>query len=1350
MKNTGKWNVFLWSLYFSIIPLITFGQVSFEHIGLSDGLSQSTVVDITQDRKGNMWFATYGGLNRFDGYSFTVYQHDVADSTSISNDIVRVVITDCNGRVWVGTHSGLSLYDMDRDAFHNFYYSPEGKNSEVLHIEEWNRDSLIVNTSSGLVLFDRRNRCFAAVPSELKSLRPTAMWCDNLGMIYLGVGKKVTAYSLYNRSLCEMDWIDVEKERRITSIFRQSKNKLWVGTEGNGLFLFNLETKKKVHYLAGMKGLSSDYIRSFALDSNSRLWIGTINSLNIYNEKTDSFSVYDSSQVREGSLSQSSVRSIYCDTQGGMWLGTYFGGLNYYHPLKQRFHIIRHIPYHNSLSDNVVNCIKEDSDGNLWIGTNSGGVNCYDKSKKRYTYYSTSGGLEYNDVKGLYIDEKNGLVYIGVHSGGLNVLNSHTGKIIQYNRENSGLQANSVYCVQPGSDETLWLGASNGEIFRFFVRSGTFRRVACYVKGKPYKAKELVAMHIDSQGRFWLGGHDGLRVYAMCDNRLESLDILSVNSLSDEMVNCIYEDNVDTCFWVGTRNGLYKLAEASGRLKHYTVREGLPNNVVHGILKDKAGLLWVSTDRGLSCMNPKENTFRNYSIVDGLSSNQFNVGSCCLASDGRMYFGSVEGITSFNPETLTESPFIPAVLITELQVANKTVKPFDETEVLTKHISETKKITLSAGQSSFMLKFAVTDYISGTHNRFAYRLDGYEKDWIYVENPNRFAVYSNLPAGDYRFMVKAANRDGLWNEVPTVLEIKILPMWYQTWWARMLFFVCAVGTIAFIIRYFWVRKTMQLQLEMERMDKEKVKEINEMKLRFFINISHELRTPLTLIVGPLRDVLPRITDKWVLSKLKYVNTNAGRLLLLVNQLLDYRRAELGVFHLKVSETDVHSLVEKVFNAYTSLSESNQISYHLNSGMRGKKVMCDGNYVELILNNLLSNAFKYTPKGGSIVVALNMDGENLSIKVSDTGQGIPPEKQTLVFERFYQVNHENIGSGIGLSLVKKLVDLHHGTIELTSSVGKGSVFTVCLPVSSNAYNADELSCETDGNVKVEDAVVIMEDCLQGTDADERPLDVNTENDGVCELTEKQSVLLVEDNTDIIDYLADGLKDYFHVIKAGNGKEALDILQNEEVNLILTDVMMPVMDGIKLCSQVKRNLKTSHIPVVILSAKADVKDQLEGLHVGADDYIPKPFVMEVVIAKIRNVLRTYRQAAEYYSKSLDVKPEKMALNPLDEEFLAKAVKTVESYLDDVGFSADKFAAEMNMSRSNLHLKMKAITGDSTTDFIRKIRFSHACKLLEEGRYNITEISEKVGFNTPSYFTTSFKKYMGCSPTEYINKE
>lgn len=527
-----------------------------------------------------------------------------------------------------------------------------------------------------------------------------------------------------------------------------------------------------------------------------------------------------------------------------------------------------------------------------------------------------------------------------------------------------------------------------------------------------------------------------------------------------------------------------------------------------------------------------------------------------------------------------------------------------------------------------------------------------------------------------------------------------------------------------------------------------MKEVNEMKLRFFINISHELRTPLTLIVAPLQEVIGKITDKKILSKLKYVSDSANRLLHLVNQLMDYRRAELGVFRLKVKKIMLHAVLQNIYQVYAGLAESKQIDYRLDSDLEGRDVWCDEKYIELILNNLLSNAFKYTSAGDCIVLRARETSGNLLLEVQDTGAGIPVEKQRLIFERFYQVDQEHVGSGIGLSLVKRLVELHHGTIELESKPGEGCVFSIVLPALETAYASEEIeNVAQEGSETYHYSTNTSEMYLMDAGGDRIEAGESVEPEEVEE-GKKSCVLLVEDNADIQEYLSEGLSAYFRVLRANNGKEALEILEeNEEVNLILSDVMMPVMDGIKLCRQVKRNLKYCHIPLIMLSAKSDVKDQLEGLQTGADDYIPKPFLLEMVVAKVRNLLRTYRQAVEHYSKSMEIEPEKVALNPLDEEFLRKAMEAVKRHLDDISFSADAFASEMNMSRSTLHLKMKAVTGESTMDFIRKIRFGEACKLLKEGRYNVTEISEMVGFNTPSYFATSFKKYMGCLPSEYV---
>ena len=536
---------------------------------------------------------------------------------------------------------------------------------------------------------------------------------------------------------------------------------------------------------------------------------------------------------------------------------------------------------------------------------------------------------------------------------------------------------------------------------------------------------------------------------------------------------------------------------------------------------------------------------------------------------------------------------------------------------------------------------------------------------------------------------------------------------------------------------------MEAELEIERRDKEHQEEINQMKMRFFINISHELRTPLTLILAPLQEIINKISDRWTRNQLEYIQRNANRLLHLVNQLMDYRRAELGVFELKVKKENAHQLIQDNFLFYDKLARHKKITYTLHSELEDKEELFDPNYLELIVNNLLSNAFKYTESSQSITVTLKEENNWLVLQVSDTGIGIPINKQGKIFERFYQIESEHVGSGIGLSLVQRLVELHHGRIELDSEEGKGSTFSVYLPQDINTYKSSELASNDTLN---------EEGQVYSTNSKEMYfIDTEKVENETIEAGDKKrgTILIVEDNNEIRHYLSSGLAELFNTLEAGNGEEALEKLKNNEVDIIVTDVMMPVMDGIKLCKNVKQNIRTCHIPVIILSAKSEVKDQMEGLQMGADDYIPKPFSLAILTTKIQNMMRTRRRMLERYSKSLEVEPEKITFNAMDEALLKRAVAIVEKNMDNIEFSTDEFAREMNMSRSNLHLKLKAITGESTIDFIRKIRFNEAAKLLKDGRYTIAEVSTMVGFNTPSYFATSFKKYFGCLPTEYIKK-
>lgn len=1323
-------------------------QITFSYISINEGLSQSTVFSIDQDKRGNMWFATYDGVNKYDGYAFTVYQHNEDDPNSIANDISRIVKTDSQGRVWIGTRDGLSRYDEEKDIFQNFFYEKKGKHLQVNGIEEISPEQLLISTPEGLIMFDIKESKFIDDSFSTAMHKTIASTLYRQGdLIYIGTPTD----GLYNYSITQKTFekvIPILGTKQIQAILQQSPTRIWVATEGAGLFLINPKTKEIKNYLhspSNPKSISSNYIRSLAMDSQNRLWIGTFNDLNIYHEGTDSFASYSSNPVENGSLSQRSVRSIFMDSQGGMWLGTYFGGLNYYHPIRNRFKNIRNIPYKNSLSDNVVSCIVEDKDKNLWIGTNDGGLNLYNPITQRFTSYTlqedeNARGIGSNNIKAVYVDEKKSLVYIGTHAGGLSILHRNGGQVENFNQRNSQLVNENVYAILPDGEGNLWLGTLSA-LVRFNPEQRSFTTIEKEKDGTPVVSKQITTLFRDSHKRLWIGGEEGLSVFQQEGLDIQKASILPVSNVTKLFTNCIYEAS-NGVIWVGTREGFYCFNEKDKQIKRYNTTNGLPNNVVYGILEDSFGRLWLSTNRGISCFNPETEKFRNFTESDGLQSNQFNTASYCRTSVGQMYFGGINGITTFRPELLLDNPYTPPVVITKLQLFNKVVRPDDETGILTKNISETKSITLKSWQTAFSIEFVVSNYISGQHNTFAYKLEGYDKEWYYLTD-SRTVSYSNLPQGTYQFLVKAANSDGKWNPIPTALEIIVLPIWYKTWWALLIFFATFAGFITFVFRFFWMRKSMEAQLEIERRDKEHQEEINQMKMRFFINISHELRTPLTLILTPLQEIINKISDRWTRNQLEYIQRNANRLLHLVNQLMDYRRAELGVFELKAKKGNAHQLIQDNFLFYDKLARHKKITYTLHSELEDKEVLFDANYLELIVNNLLSNAFKYTESGQSITVTLKEENGWLLLQVSDTGIGIPINKQGKIFERFYQIESEHVGSGIGLSLVQRLIELHHGRIELDSEENKGSTFSVYLPQDLSVYKPSELASNDEQNEE-EQVYSTNSKAMYFIDTEK------VENESVESGDKKRgTILIVEDNNEIRRYLSNGLADLFNTLEAGNGEEALEKLKDNEVDVIVTDVMMPVMDGIKLCKNVKQNIRTCHIPVIILSAKTDIKDQMEGLQMGADDYIPKPFSLAILTTKIQNMMRTRRRMLDKYAKSLEVEPEKITFNAMDEALLKRAMAIVEKNMDNIEFSTDEFAREMNMSRSNLHLKLKAITGESTIDFIRKIRFNEAAKLLKDGRYTVAEVSTMVGFNTPSYFATSFKKYFGCLPTEYIKK-
>ena len=1103
----------------------------------------------------------------------------------------------------------------------------------------------------------------------------------------------------------------------------------WYIGSSNGLTEINLTTGR-------VRRLLNYYVRDLGFKSDKELWVGTESGLYIYDlEKGEIAHLTVSNGNDSYALADNAIYSICRDNEGGMWIGSYFGGVNYYP--RQWTYFEKFYP-----RDDIKNFGRrvrefcESNDGTVWIGTEDKGL---------FHFYPESGKIEkfshpsiYQNVHGLCLDGDD--LWVGTFSGGLSRIDLLTKQVRHYQKGISpnSLDANNVFSICKTTSGDLWIGTTSG-LLRYNRDTDDFTRMPELANMFVYKILE------DFNGNLWLATYSN-GVFRYDVNKKEWKNFIfhknDSTSLPYDKVISICEDSRKRLWFMTQGAGFCRFNPENESFTRFDMSKGFPSNIIYRMVEDNWGNLWLTTNNGLVCFNPETDDKRVYTTANGLLSNQFNYQSGYKDKMGRIYLGSINGFITFDPSTFVENTFVPPVVITDFFLFNKRMQIGSKDSPLKESIVFSDEVELESDQNSFSLHAAALGYQAPEMNQLVYKMEGFDKEWYNVGR-NSVINYSNLPYGTYIFHLRGSNSDGKWNTVPTMLEIIVLPIWYKTWWAIMIFLATFIGFITFVFRFFWMRKSMEAELELERRDKEHQEEINQMKMRFFINISHELRTPLTLILAPLQEIINKISDRWTRNQLEYIQRNANRLLHLVNQLMDYRRAELGVFELKVKKENAHQLIQDNFLFYDKLARHKKITYTLHSELEEKEELFDPNYLELIVNNLLSNAFKYTESGQSITVTLKEENNWLVLQVSDTGIGIPINKQGKIFERFYQIESEHVGSGIGLSLVQRLVELHHGRIELDSEEGKGSTFSVYLPQDINIYKSSELASNDAKN---------EEDQVYSTNSKEMYfIDTEKVENETIETGDKKrgTILIVEDNNEIRHYLSSGLAELFNTLEAGNGEEALEKLKENEVDIIVTDVMMPVMDGIKLCKNVKQNIRTCHIPVIILSAKSETKDQMEGLQMGADDYIPKPFSLAILTTKIQNMMRTRRRMLERYSKSLEVEPEKITFNAMDEALLKRAVAIVEKNMDNIEFSTDEFAREMNMSRSNLHLKLKAITGESTIDFIRKIRFNEAAKLLKDGRYTIAEVSTMVGFNTPSYFATSFKKYFGCLPTEYIKK-
>lgn len=1326
---------------------------SFSNFTIENGLSQNSVISITQDKSDFLWFGTRQGLNRYDGHQFKIYRNNLADNGSLSNNEVSSLLTDSEGTVWVGTTNGLNRYDAKKDAFvHINTHTRNGLSSNSIeYIYEDRNKNIWIGTLNGLnLLTDKDKNHFRAFRFKgIKTLDIYTIFKDAQGNVWLGTGAGLLCMELkngrhqYQRFKHEPGNPKSISSNYVTSINADNQQNLWVGTN-NGLCLYNYSTRSFSVYEHDHKNTNSvahNDIRTITKDKRGMLWIGTQEGLSILDPLSRTFSNYRHDPELKNSISHNSVHSIYQDVNKTMWIGTYYGGVNFSHPIATRFKTYKNSRLRSSISSNIVSSIVEDDRKNLWIGTEAGGLNYLDRKNNTYTVYKTNpkdpNSITSNLVKVIIKDNSgSGNLIIGTHYGGINIFNpnkNHFKRILNVRDTKNTIGTAEILALRQDSYGTVWIGSRNGlSILR--KQNGTFPdRTTKSVLDKYFKKdkKGVQVLFEDREKNLWLGTAAGLYRYNFSTKALTlfTKNEADSNKLQSDNINCVTQTSKGF-LCIGTYLGGISLYNPkTNRFKTYMEPDGLANNNVVGIVEDNSGKLWISTENGLSELDLNTEKFRNYTKSDGLAGNEFNTRSYFKDRNGEIFLGGFNGLSSFYPGEIETNNYKAPVVLTGLKLFNQPVEVGGPDQLLKEQILNTKVITFKHDQNHFTLGFALLNYIKSDKNKYAYKLEGYDRQWIDADNPS--ATYTNLPSGNYNFIVKGINNDGVPGINQASIKVRILPPVWASWWAYM-FYILVFSTILFLtVRYLFVRALLK-----------RSEDVQKMKLNFFTYISHEIRTPLTLILGPLEHLLKTTEDKPEINEqVLPIKNNAERLMRLITELMDFRKAETGHLKLYVGSSDIITFTNEIFDAFRHLADARHIHYTFDSKKGYTELYFDKIQLEKVLFNLLSNAFKFTGDHGSIRVSIDETAEEVILKVRDNGKGIPYESQNKLFSDFFQVDEQgsgHIGSGIGLALSKSIVESHDGSIRIESSpatVGQSgdTCFTVTLKKGKSHFKNVEF---TDPDYQYAENIPYTPFSPAGTNYEEATLH-----------PDQKTILVVEDNQEIRQLLLSLLNKNYCVIESIDGLKGWETAIESFPDLIICDVMMPVMDGLELCRKLKTDERTSHIPVILLTAKTSHIHQVDGLETGADIYITKPFSMELLKLNIKNLLQSRDTMRQRFSQEVNLQPQNITVNKVEHAFMIKIIQYIEDHMSDQDFSVPELATYIGMSQPVLYKKIRAITDLSVNDFIKTIRLKKAAQLFAQKTYNISEVSYLVGFNDPKYFSREFRKQYGYTPKAYV---
>nr|WP_321452884.1 two-component regulator propeller domain-containing protein [uncultured Carboxylicivirga sp.] len=1412
-------------LFLSIVFVLAFALPSMgqkdlrvEYLNIDDGLPQNTVQSITKDPFGFMWFGTDNGLCRYDGYSFEYYYSNGSEDHLWHNRIIQL-ISDRNSSLFVISQKGLQVFDLLTGNFLSI------KNPEIQLI--FKQDVVNAEYDNGVLwVVTRTNGVYKLKYNDNRFSVEEHYWTeDNLPVpicIYKGVNNQIylgTTGQLYQYDTKSNSFIAFKDCYDFSPTYIQTicddTDHLYIGTN-NGMFLNNKKSNELIWFnydSQNKASLSHSSVTSIVKTSDNEVLIGTLGGFCTLDTDNNSIRRIKLFNKQDESNQVEFIRSLFTDNQGTVWVGTDKIGLAYYNIHQKNFFSINESNSElMNLNRNIINSILK-SDDYLWVGTAGNGLARINQSKNEYRIYRNDmpQSVKSNFITSIIEDDSKN-TWVGTWGMGIQVFRN--GNLIKSFNTEDGLagdfisyiyitkSGDKIICTQQG------LSIYNESLEKFYAIGpiGNFSKW------------EAGCMLEDKYGFFWIGTINGLhrfngRLVKKTENTVishyeqvvfEGTD--QQNSLPNNYITTINDDQ-DGNVWIGTYGGgIAKCVPTSNgnyEFINYTQADGLANNVVYSILCDDSNNLWITTENGLSKYVIENNQFVNYYKQDGLRNNQYYWSAACKDNDGKIYVGGLNGLNYFHPDSILSYSYQTKALITTLNISNHQVSAGDvyHNEVPLKRESfANDTITLSYKDNVFSLEFSALDFLHSSKIKYAYKLEGVDKDWIEVDSKRRIASYTNLSGGIYPFQLKSTNQEGIWNEDLTQVFIEIVPPFWQEMWFKLLMIAFVIALVATYSRYRSFRITMQKkrleqlvrqrtieineknkqleensqrlldnneQLERRRSKIEKqktqledqnkeiisqrdqlislneeIESIHQMRMQFFTNISHEFRTPLTLILSPIERILNQIDDtlpQSVRNSIHIMKRNAERLLLLTNQILTFRKIEAGKLQVLLHEGKLDEVVSDIAEAFKVLSEDKNISYSITIEKADYSGWYDKSKIENILFNLLANAFKYTPNEGSVECTLRLiehnNHKNIEVVVTDSGQGIKPDVVERVFDRFYRADSNlGFGTGIGLSLVKELVVKLCGEISVSSEYGKGSAFKVILPIELEAFTdytivEEEISDTLSMNEKVE----LMKDS-HDVIADPETND-----------KEKNRLLIVEDNDDLRNFLSESLSDSYMVYSAKDGQEGYEKAIQHEIDMVVSDIMMPRLNGLDLCKQLKNNLNTSHLPVILLSAKGMEENQVEGLGVGADDYITKPFNFALLQAKIKSLIDNRQKLKKIYLQN-NTEEVELQGGSLDDDFMQKVNNVVSELYADPTFDIETFSSKMFVSRSLLYKKLKALTNVSPNEYINVFRLKKALPLLKSKKYQVGEVAVMVGFNDPKYFSRVFKKFYNCSPSEY----